>query len=474
MLAITYLVFTAFGKPRTKLLFTQEDKKEWDNMITSKMGSWFTGTNIVGTLTSLATVYIFFIGSSKLFGAWIFLCSLTIWVGAYVTNFFTAKICKDTYIESLLKSPDQTGGVIARIFWRPNDQGAQKTALIIKWISLLNIASVIWLDFALFADISSKLIGHHTMLDRLILLSVCCFGVVYFTLRYGLRGFVFADFFQTPLIVIASLILLGGVLFLAFNVNSIGQTIKDLPVSLLSSKDCILFAIQVISLNFILVLVTEPHWLRVWIFGAKETRLQGSSTFATAILWGILAILGLFAFPLSGQKIGEDAILALLTQMSGVSTVFLVAFWIGGMAALFASADSQIYSFLLVKEFQVSTGKVREVLMSNMKPFRLSLLTSIAFALTYAVVRSFDIPFEKMIFVVLPVCLNVFPAFVLAVLDEKQKPSFIIISLFLYIVCSFMGFTQPSNQFSWTLLAPFCPILVSGYIFLKHTVISRN
>ncbi len=196
MLAMTYLVFSAFGKPKIKLLFTKEEKAEWDTMISQRIGSWFTGTNIIGTLTSLATVYIFFIGSSKLFGLWIFLCSLTIWIGAYITNYFTKHICKDEYVSSLLDSPDQTGGVIACLFWRPNDKGARTTALIIKWISLLNIASVIWLEFAVFTDISASLIGFPTMVAKVVLLSICCFSVVFFTLRYGLRGFVFADFFQ--------------------------------------------------------------------------------------------------------------------------------------------------------------------------------------------------------------------------------------------------------------------------------------
>jgi hypothetical protein len=160
--------------------------------------------------------------------------------------------------------------------------------------------------------------------------------------------------------------------------------------------------------------------------------------------------------------------------MSAVSTAFLVAFWVGGMAALFSTADSQIYSFLLVKEFQLSTGKLREILMNNVRPFRSALLTTIVFVLIYAFVRSFALPFEKMIFVVLPVCLNVFPAFVLASLGAKQQPRFILASLALYVICSVLGFLQPSDQFSWTLLAPFCPVLVSAYLIARHLLARRK
>ena len=312
------------------------------------------------------------------------------------------------------------------------------------------------------------------MVAKVALLSVSCFAVVFFTLRYGLRGFVFADFFQAPLILLGSLVVLGGVVFLAFSIGSFKQIIIDLPTPMLSLKDCVLFAVQVISLNLLLVLVTEPHWLRVWIFRAKETHLQASSTLATGILWSLLALIGLFAFPLSGNKIGEAAIVSLLQQMSAASAVFVVAFWVGGMAALFSSADSQIYSFLLVREFQLSTGKLREVLMSGLKPVRLSVLTTAIFVSVYVFVRSVNVPFEKMIFVVLPVCLNVFPAFVFAVLREKQQPHLILASLALYFVCSVLGFLQPSNEFFWILLAPFCPVLVSGYILSKYFLMSRG
>jgi hypothetical protein len=112
MTAITYLVFQAFGNPRKTLLYTKEEKEQWDSVIAQPLGSWFTTTNIVGTLTLFATVYLFFIGSSKLFGWWIFLCSISIWGGAFVTNYFTKAVCSNEYIQGLLKSPDQTGGVM--------------------------------------------------------------------------------------------------------------------------------------------------------------------------------------------------------------------------------------------------------------------------------------------------------------------------------------------------------------------------
>lgn len=465
---MTYLVFAAFGTPKEKLLYTKEEKEQWDRTLGNKLGRWFTLTNIFGTLTSLATVYIFFIGSSKLFGFWTFMCSVTIWWGGYVTNYFTKKICEQSSVRDRLESANQTGGVIAALFWGEKP-AAKRTATLTKYVSLANILSIIWLDFAIFADISGSLIGHPSLIARTVLLSVSSFAVIYFTLRYGLRGFVFADCFQSPLLLVASLVLLAGVLVLAIR-NSVVLDIGNLSAPILPTRDCILFGLQVISLNSLLVLVTEPHWLRVWIFRKKETEMQVRSTGATAALWLALTAIGLFAYELSGHKIGEPAILSLLGDLSKISSSFLVAFWIGGMAALFASADTQIYSALLVNEFDLRTGQVRELKMANMKPFKTSLVATLVFALLYTLVRAYDLPFEKMIFVVLPVCLNLFPAFVLAALRRPPAPMYLWLSLMLYASFSVAGFLQPRDQFSMTLLAPVAPVIVSLVIVIAHVL----
>ncbi len=462
MTGITYLVFQAFGNPRETLLYTKEEKEQWDSVIAQPLGSWFTTTNVVGTLTLFATVYLFFIGSSKLFGWWVFLCSISIWGGAFVTNYFTRAVCSNEYIRRLLESPDQTGGVIASVFWRPA-RSARHTAGIIKWLSLVNIAFFVWLDFALFADISGRLLGVNHLAGKLALLVFCCLTIFYFTFRYGLRGFVFADLFQSPVVALASLFLLGGSLFLTFSAgNTIASAVRvgNLFNPILSTRECVLFAFHVSFVNLFLVLVTEPHWLRLWIFKDKETALQVRSVSWTASIWIVLILVGFLASFHSNGKVGEDAVVGLLSKLSLISPVFLVAFWLGGVAALFSSADAQIYSFLVVREFDLKTGKLRTRLMETLDPLRLSLMMSAAFALTYYLVRELNIPFEKIIFFIIPLNLNIFPAFMLAARGLPQNPVYICASLLLYCGCSILGLRQPSDVYLWTLAAALMPLLV--------------
>lgn len=461
MFFVTYIAFLSFGKPKTNLLFTKEEKEQWDKSTQSGwLGKWFTATNIVGTLTSLATAYLFFIGNSKLFGWVIFMCSLTIWFGSYITNFFTKKILSDTYIKELLGSKDQAGGVIATLFWRPENKNAQNTALIVKWISILNIAAIIWLEFALFSDIAGKLFSLSEIYYKLGIIFICSFVVVYFTVKYGLRGNVFADSFQSPIIAISALSLIVGSIIL-FSTQNITINTKEFFTPLLSYKDCGIFALHVIFLNIFLVLVTEGHWLRIWIFGNKETQMQVKSLMATAIIWLILSLVGFYAFAYSGSQIGENAIVSLVQGLSNLSPLFLVFFWLGGIAALFSTADSQIYSLLLVYEFENKSGKLNNKLMDRFNPFVISILAAIFFSVVYFLVRHFNLPFEKIVFIVMPMCLNLLPAFVRALKGYEQKPMLILISITLYLICSVLGFLQSENELMWTLAAALMPIVCS-------------
>jgi hypothetical protein len=458
MIGLTFVVFQSLGRPRENLLYTCEERDRWRAALPKALRAWFTQTNIFGTLMVFATVYLFFIGNSKLFGYWVYLCAITIWLGSFVTNFVTRRICSDPHVMELLNQPTQAGGVVACLFWRDSSHEKQ-TAALIKALSLLNISATIWLDFALFADIAGHVLAADSLPIRIIILAFCSFAIFYFTARYGLRGFVFADFFQAPIIVVATIALvIGAAILVVYDHKLLSASLIE-PA--LPRTACILFAAQVIFLNSLLVLTTEPHWLRRWIFGDAETDLQVKSLSGTAIIWVLLICVGLVASQISGGKYGEDAITGLFDALNSVSPVFIVLFWLGGVAALFSSADSQIYSFMLVNDFDVQTGRLRQRKMTTINPFRLSLIFTLGFALVYGAMRYFNAPLEKIIFLIVPFSLNLVPAFVLALFGRRQHPAYIGLSVGLYVLCSIAGLMQPAQQFTWTLTAALMPFVAS-------------
>jgi hypothetical protein len=282
---------------------------------------------------------------------------------------------------------------------------------------------------------------------------------MYFTLRYGLRGFVFADLFQTPIVGLGSLILFGGTILLAAR-SPILKHPGTLFHPILAVGDCALFAAHVIFLNLFFVVLTEPHWLRLWIFRQRETQLQAKSVGATGTLWILLMVIGLFASSISGDQVGEPAVIGLLTRLSQISPIFLVAFWLAGTASLFSSADAQIYSFLVVREFNCSSGKLGTGLLSNRNPLKISLYASITFTMVYWIVRLLNMPFEKIIFLIMPLSLNVFPALLLLAIRRNPRAVYTFTSVGLYGMSSVIGLMQPASSFFWTLLAALMPMLV--------------
>ncbi len=466
VVAGTFLVFKALGQRGSNLLYTKKEREQWVGEVGPKVLPWFTITNIVGTLTSLATVWLFFIGSSKLFGPWVFVCSLFMLLSAWVTNAFTTKIMNSDYMKGVINSEDQTGGVIAKVFWRSTREGRQ-TAVLVKWISLFSITAIIWLEFSVFSDISGRLLGFNTLWFKVPFLILSSFAVIYFTLRYALRGFIFADIFQAPLMALCAVILLMGCAILLFNHSIPSGSVGDFFKPIVPRQQCMIFVMHDFFLASFYVLVSEGHWIRLWIFRENESKQQGWSQLAVAILWGMLILVGFFASAISGlNAFGEDAVVGLLGKLTSVSWIFPSAFWAGGTAALFSAADAQIFSFMLVKSFVPSSGNLKGTETSKLKPVRYALLGSVVFAIVYAVLRYFAFPFEKIIFIVIPMTLNLLPAFVLAARGKRQNHLFLWLSLVLYAAASIRGLQQPTSELMWTLCASLAPVGVSILAFL--------
>ena len=72
----TYLLFSALRVPSSSILFSRQDAASFQNKLKGAFGLLVVTANIFGTLTSLATVYVFFIGTSKVFGLlyWLLRC----------------------------------------------------------------------------------------------------------------------------------------------------------------------------------------------------------------------------------------------------------------------------------------------------------------------------------------------------------------------------------------------------------------
>lgn len=465
VIILTLLLYSAFGPKKRSIIFSKEERPGWDKFVDSKIGKWFTTTNIIGTLTSLATAYLFFIGSSKLFGWVIFISGFALWGGSYITNYFTKRIIKIPHIEELINKSSNTFGVIASLFYQKGNIKSIKNSHIVKYISLLNIIGVIWLEFSLFSDILSYVFHFQSIYIKALVVLITAFVIIFFTIKYGLRGFVFADFFHGPLILISIIVLLVGSVIFITNSGAVGN-INNIFTPILGVKETILFAGHVLFLNSFLVFVTEGHWLRLWVFNKNEITVQSKSILSTAIIWALLSIIGLLTFS-QINDVGTVAVSSLILKLSDISYIFPIAFWIGATAALFSTSDTQVYSLLLVNSWKPKSGELSKNLTQNIKALPVALFISFAFALAYFIVRFLGIPFEKIIFIIIPMCLNLLPAFVRIIKNYTPKPMLIVWSLLFYLSFAVYGFIQPETEMAMTLAASIVP-LVFSLIALKR------
>lgn len=467
---ITYVFYQSLGPRNTSLFLSREQKALWDTNVKEGLGRWLVVTSIFATLTGFAT-YLFLLGSSKLFGLFALSTGITIALSAPVTRWLTRPFLADARISQLFKANDQVSSVIATLFWSDTPSG-RACSTVVKWISLLVIAAIIWVECTAFVDLTFWVAGYTVASDpsvllwRFVAMALVVLLIVYFVLRYGIRGFVFADLLHTPLIAIAAISLLVGALWLAT------QSLPDLALSeiiapVLSAPDPVIgvhpgwiFAAHVLVLNLFQVTCTEHHWFRMWLFGETELSRQFRGTALTGLVWLAMLPVGFLAFFVSNAP-GEAAIGSLVPALSDLFSWFGVLFWIGATAALFSTADMQIYSGLLVSRFNASRGCLEDISLNPLKSLLWAACVALAFAAAYTGARAAALPLEKIIFVMVPMCTVLLPAFLHFRWKRVVMPWVLVLSLFGYGTMAALGFRVEEHNFFFTLSAVFVPLLVS-------------
>jgi hypothetical protein len=210
VIAVTYLFVQILGPRPQNVLLSQAERARWSGQLAGKTGAWLYICNVAATLTSLATVYVFFIGTSQLFGAYIFVCVISIFLGSYVTTTVTRKLVLNKSFSARLESPDASAAVIASLFWSPQ---STREAYAIKYITELAIFCILWLEFATLAHLFVALFGIESAYLKYSIMFIAVFFTFDFTIRNGLRGFLFSDLLLFPVIGVGVFFLVGGTLY---------------------------------------------------------------------------------------------------------------------------------------------------------------------------------------------------------------------------------------------------------------------
>jgi hypothetical protein len=461
---IAYLALQILG-PRSVVRFISlADRESWATTLQSQVGKYFYITNIAATLTSLATVYVFFIGNSREFGYALYASLISIVLGSFVTVALTRRLLATKSFRENFASGDLSTVALTALFWQKDDPRSHLVSLIAKAVTVTSIVSLLWLEFATAVYIASGLFGLDSSHAKTILMFIFVFLVFDFTVRNGLRGFVFLDLFLAPIILVGTIILAVGVIILTLGNSSFEITLLARPPEK-SGTEIFLFVVMTFFLNSFLLLTTESHWIRVWTMRSQVSTTTLTSMFVTALLWAILIVIGLFAV-LSVKGPGIDAVVDLVRVVGNISPIYTVGFWIAAVAALLSTCDAQLYSLLLVWAFNSRTGKIEGMpsLISNPSLFAFG--AAIIFSVIFYIVSERNFPLEPIVFFVFPVFICLLPSMVQLIKSDRLSLAPIILAVLAYGICGLGMLLIPDQKFAFAFAAPLMSAIVSALVLV--------
>lgn len=466
---LVYVILQLSGKRQGGLLLTMEERANLVQRFSLRLANIAFISNIGATLTSLATVYVFFIGTSKLFGPFIYIAIASAAVSPLVAAAITRRLKENKDFSIRLQENAPTSAILPSLFWR-EDRRAH--SFIIKWIQIVSLSSIVWLELAVFNKMFAAFMGLDTtnvFWSGVIFFAASLF-VINFVLRYGVRGFAFSDIVCFPIIFVCV------ALFLVLTFLSFSQGDPQLveggriwPEPVFPLINCIVFAVAALFLNSFLIVATEAHWLRVWLFPNKDHETRYSAGILTGMTWLLLALIGLLGAGVSAA-IGWEATIEIVAFVEQQYPITTIVFWLAVTAAIFSTADSQAYSLLLLFSFSPDKGDVKSEKMKRMNADILSVFVALLLALVYVGANELSIPFEQIVFFVLPFFLCVAPSLLSTMLGLEPQNGHLVASVVGYLCFGALMVVVPEQGFLWSLFAPLFPAGVCLYVLVVYRV----
>ena len=184
-----------------------------------------------------------------------------------------------------------------------------------------------------------------------------------------------------------------------------------------------------------------------------------------AVSWLLLIIIGL----LIAQKFatgGASTVIELVNALASESPFFVVGFWLAATAALFSTADTQVYSFLLVAAFDPKKGDVQTNSSIAKAPLLAALLIAFVFSAVYYLVAEWSLPFEQLVFFIFPLFLCLVPGLTQILKGSEIAALPMIVALVLYLACGLGMVLLPKFAFFFSLGAPLMPAVVAAGLSL--------
>jgi hypothetical protein len=460
---LAYLALQMLGPRPPSVFISLKERQRWAELFRSRVGRYFYIANIAATLTSLATVYVFFIGNSSLFGYAIYVSVITIVLGTFANVPLTKRLLGTKPIREKLQTSEVSTVAVTALFWSAGDIESQRVSRLSKYLTITSILAILWLEFATATYLAAGALGIADVYYKSLIMFLFVYLIFDFTVRNGLRGFIFLDLFLAPLILVGSAVLAIGAITLAagspkFNTSVFAAT----PI--LSIPEVIIFVVATIFLNSFILVTTESHWIRVWTMPSQLSRSTFVSMSVTALIWALLIAIGLCIIILVKAP-GINAVVDLLQAVSELSPLYGVAFWVAAIAALLSTCDAQLYSLMLIWAFDTKSGTITRLPALVSRPSLGALGVAAAYSIIFYVVSANNIPLDPIVFFLFPAFLCLLPPMIQLIKSDHVTLWPLVGSIALYLICGLGMLVFPNYSLFFALGAPLMPALISALVW---------
>lgn len=328
IIALTLLVFVGglfiwhALKARSKHLTVESHMLAGRTIDKNKFGASF-----VVTSTSLATVLIFFLLQSKLYGLTLFFAGLTFFLGNYL---FLRRINL-----SNVESKDMTSNAD---FWL-NFSGGRKSAVAISIISFISFLIIFFIELYLGSVILSKYFGQGGAFFAFLFLGLLTIAYVQIG---GFKTIIKTDFYQAVLVGLAVFAILIFSIIMPFQP---GEQISNIFNFTASGIELFTLLALLLFLNLTVPFSQVTFWQRVASTTDKREAFKGFKKYSPLFLF--IWLVPVFAFTLLIAKgFNFDSVgsfFSLIQSTAGILELILFpVIFVGLAAALFSTADSAL------------------------------------------------------------------------------------------------------------------------------------
>jgi hypothetical protein len=319
-------------------------------------------TALVSSGTSLSTVFLFFLGSGRLFGIWLLLCPILFGAGNWLMFFVYRRALHFGYFQASSSSSRQTGLIPFLAMRLTNNESVGWSVTL---MSVLNLMAVLVLELVVGVDVIGYLASNTLMDGKQFLFDFPVFAIsIILLLGYvfvgGFRAVVASDVWQMKAMCWAIALTIAA--FVLINPHLVRTTHWDLsPVS--SASALFGFIISAALGNIFIPLSQESSWQRFRAFSeSSKVNLKKAMCLSVrnaSLLWLGLIILSFLIRSATpdvglGQFSGMSGVLEALRTINDSAFPFFVfpIMTVAALSAMYSTSDTSVSAMLYLLEYR--------------------------------------------------------------------------------------------------------------------------